>query len=112
MCMQCLCYFAGIDVITAEDGACVDRNVVGEDLEEIGGSSSDIDSKSNCTSVSRVAGVIEEESSDATSAHYSWKKEVQHIQLQESGYQNKYIWVQQQQQQICSECPPSPPFAT
>ena len=30
----------------------------------------------------------------------SWRKEVQHIQLQESGYQNKYIWVQQ----YCSEC--------
>ena len=36
--------------------------------------------------------------------HGSWRKEVQHIQLQESGYQNKYIWVQQQQQQCCLEC--------
>ena len=30
-----------------------------------------------------------------------WSKEVQHLQLQESGYQNKYIWVQQR---YCLEC--------
>ena len=37
----------------------------------------------------------------ASAAVPGWSKEVQHLQLQESGYQNKYIWVQQQ---YCSEC--------
>lgn len=41
------------------------------------------------------------ENSGNTSRPSTWSKEVQHLQLQESGYQNKYIWVKQR---YCVEC--------
>jgi hypothetical protein len=102
---------------------------IGERLEGLGGEQKEQEREDE-EGQQQVGGVVEVEVRGALSGRGSgsgrsgggsvpgsvlvsgWRKEVQHIQLQESGYQNKYIWVQQQQQQqqqgkqFCSECSP------
>lgn len=66
-----------------------DVNYISDDIALDGGGGKDTDGNSPVGS--------------SISSRSAWRKEVQHIQLQESGYQNKYIWVHQQ---YCAECEP------
>ena len=104
---------AGIDV--AED---TNQSIqaVGENLDGmVGGQRCDVEDRREVVEQSRCSYPVNDGSSSGSGSgnrsgngsggrqRSSWVKEVQHLQLQESGYQNKYIWVQQR---FCVECSP------